>query len=158
MMFTILSALAVMALRIGLYYAGHPLEGTSFMLVHLLALVTIVWFTGHRALTHDRETPFPALLRETFRNAALYALLIGLFLWAYFSWLESDHFAFRIDELVARGMAEGQPEAVIRPRMEAFFTPLNYATISFLALLAAGAFNTLFIGILQHKVLRRFMR
>ncbi len=156
MYFTLFTALAVMALRLALFALDRPAEGTDFMLVHLLAMATVVFFTGHRLLMRDPGTTFPDLLRENFRNAAIYALAMGVFLWIYFAVVEHGSFAARIDELVARGVADGQPEAVIRPRMEQFFTPFNYATISFLAMLAAGAFHTLFIGALQHKVLRRF--
>jgi hypothetical protein len=60
--------------------------------------------------------------------------------------------------MVDRGVAQGQPEEVIRPRMEQFFTPFNYASMTFFALLAVGGFNALVVGLLHHKVLRRFRR
>ena len=60
--------------------------------------------------------------------------------------------------MVAKGVAEGQPENVIRPRMERFFTSFNYTTITFFTMLIAGAFNALLLGALHHKMLRRFTR
>ena len=52
-------------------------------------------------------------------------------------------------------VAEGQPEEVVRQRLEAFFTPFNYASMTFFALLAAGAVNALLVSVLQHRFLRR---
>jgi uncharacterized membrane protein YuzA (DUF378 family) len=46
----------------------------------------------------------------------------------------------------------------MRPRLERFFTPFNYATISFVALFAAGALNALLIGLFHHKLLRGLRR
>lgn len=158
MVLAVLAALAVISLRLILFYTGHPPEGTDFMLVHFLAVVTVVYFTDHRLLLRDAGTPFPFLVREGFKSAALYALLYTAFIWAYYGAIEDGYFAQRVNDMVARGIAEGQPENVIRPRLRQFFTPFNYATITFFALLATGGFNALLIGILHHKVLRRLRR
>lgn len=158
MKLTLLSATAVMAVRLLLHGIGRPAEGTEFMLVHFLAIVTIIFFAGQRLLRTDPRNGFPDLLREGFRHAAVYAVLIGVFLWIYYTFVEADHFRVRIDQLVAQGVEEGQPEDLIRERMERFFTPFNYATITFFALMAVGAFQTLLIGLLHHKLLRRFTR
>jgi hypothetical protein len=156
MTLTLLTALSVIALRLALYFSGRPVEGTEFMLVHFLAVVTLVFFAGHRLLLRDRRAGFPDLLREGFRNAAVYALLMMVFLWMHYNWLEADLFTQKIDERVAMGVAEGQPEELIRERMERFFTPFNYATITFFALLITGAFQAFLIGLVHHKFLRRF--
>jgi hypothetical protein len=158
MILAALTALAVIALRLILFYTGHPPEGTDFMLVHFLAVVTVVFFTDHRLLTTDQRTSFPDLMREGFKSAALYALIFGLFIWIYYRAIEPDHFAQRINIMVQEGLAAGQPESIIRPRLEQFFTPFNYTTITFFALLLTGAFNALAIGLLHHKVLRRLRR
>jgi hypothetical protein len=156
MTLSLLTALAVIALRLILFAMGRPPEGTDFMLVHLLAVVTIVFFTDHTLVGRDVRVPFPTLMREGFKNAALYAVLFGVFIWIYYRTVEAGYFEARIDDMVARGVAEGQPEEVIRPRLTQFFTPFNYATITFFALLIFGAFNALVLGLLHHKLLRRY--
>ncbi|MBK9513706.1 MAG: hypothetical protein IPO05_08770 [Flavobacteriales bacterium] len=95
-------------------------------------------------------------MRDGFKSAALYALLSGSLLLAYYNLVEPEHFRLRVEEMVQRGMAEGQPEDIIRPRLEKFFTPFNYASITFFALLAIGGAQSLVIAILHHKVLRRY--
>jgi hypothetical protein len=152
----LLGVLAVMALRLGLFYSGRPPEGTQFMLVHFLAIVTIVFFTGQRILGRDVRSSFPDLMREGFKSAAIYAVIYGLFLLAYYHWVEPMHFHQRVEDMVARGIADGQPEEVIRPRLEKFFTPFNYASMTFFALLLVGGFNALAVGLLHHKVLRKY--
>ena len=158
MRLALLGVISVMALRLLLFKLGRPPEGTEFMLVHFLALVTIVFFTGQGMIAGDPSTSFPDLMREGFKSAAMYALLFSLFLIAYYRWVEPDHFHLRVEELVARGTADGQPEDVIRPRIEKFFTPFNYASMTFFTLLIAGGFNALAIGMLHHKVLRKLRR
>lgn len=156
MALALITAFAVMALRIGLHLAGIRPEGMDFMLVHFLALVTVIFFSGERILRRHSASGFPELLREGFRTAAAYALALGLFTWVFYLWIDVDHFRLRVDEMVLRGMMEGQPEEIIRPRLEQFFTPFNFATITLFALLVVSGILSLFIAAIQHKVLRRF--
>ncbi len=158
MIFAAIVAFTVMVFRLALYLLGRPVEGMDFMLVHFLAIVTVVFFTGQRMMMRDPWVGFPDLLRNGFRNAALYALMMGTFLWLYYVWVEDGKFEAHVDMMVQRGVAEDQPEEIIRPRMEQFFTPFNYATISFFAMLITGAFQALLIGLVHHKLLRRFTR
>ena len=158
MILAALAAFAVIVLRLFLYYTGHPPEGIDFLIVHCLALATLVFFTDHRLLTTDRTAGFPLLMREGFKSAAVYALIIAVFIWIYYATVEHTYFTHRVNAMVAKGMAEGQPENVIRPRLEKFFTPFNYTSITFFGLLIAGGFNALMLGMLHHKVLRRFRR
>lgn len=148
-------ALAVIALRLVLFYTGRPPEGTEFMIVHFLAVATVVFFTNQRLLARDRYTPFPTLMRDGFKSAAVYALLCTFFIWVYFTYVEDTYFTQRVNEMVAKGIAEGQPENIIRPRMQQFFTPFNYSSITFFTLLITGAFNALLLGVLHHKLLRK---
>lgn len=156
MFLALLTAFTVMALRIGLHLGGIRPEGMDFLLIHFLALVTVIFFSGERLLRHHRPNGFPDLMREGFRNAAAYALLLGLFTWFFYTLVDTDHFRSRVDEMVLRGMLEGQPEEVIRPRLERFFTPFNYATITLFSLLVVSGVLSFVIGLFQHKVLRRF--
>lgn len=157
MALALVTAFAVMALRIGLHLAGVRPEGMDFMLVHFLALVTIIFFSRVRILRRPAAGGgFPELLKEGFRTAAAYALALGIFTWVFYLWIDVDHFRLRVDEMVLRGMMEGQPEEIIRPRLEQFFTPFNYATITLFSLLVVSGFLSLFIAAIQHKLLRRF--
>ena len=104
---------------------------------------------------YDRAS-FPTLMREGFKSAALYALLYGAFICFYYLYVQSGYFAQRVELMVQSGLAEGQPEEIIRPRLTKFFTPFNYASITFFTLLLVGAFDALLVGLLHHKVLRRF--
>lgn len=158
MPFAILTALVVIALRLILHAIGAPPQGTDFMLVHFLAIVTVVFFIDLRLLRRDRAAGFPDLVREGFKGAATYALLMMAFLWVYYTHIESGAFERRIEAMVFKAVEEGQPEDIVRPKLMRFFTPFNYASISFFALLAVGLANALIIGAIHHKLLRRAMR
>lgn len=97
-------------------------------------------------------------MREGFKGAAVYSLLLLAFLWIYFTWIETDSFDRRIEELVFRAVEEGAQEGEARRRFSGFFTPFNYASMSFFALLAISLFNALLLGAMHHKLLRRVMR
>ena len=155
MKLTFFATLSIMALRLVLFSMGRPAEGTEFMLVHFLAIVTVIHVAVARLLRAEPHSGFPDLLREGFRQAALYAVLMLGFLWFHYTQVETGLFQERIDERVEMAVAEGQPEALVRERMERFFTPFNYATITFFALLAVGAVQTFIIGLLHHKLMRR---
>ncbi len=158
MKLALITSFLVIALRFALFKTGHPAEGTDFMFVHFMAIVTLVFFQGKRMLLNDPLTGIADLLREGFKVSAIYALLIGIYLWIHYTYVESAYFGARIDALVALGVAEGNPEELIRERMEKFFTPFNYASMTFFVLLIVGAVNTMLIGLLHHKVLRRITR
>src|SRR5690606_3240028 len=121
MILAFIAAFAVMALRLGLYLAGYPADGLRFMAVHLMAIATIVFFTGHRALARDASTSFPDLLRTGMRDAALYSFLISAFIWLYYGTVETEHFPRRIDDMVDRAVAGGLSEAEFRVRATRFF-------------------------------------
>lgn len=158
MKLSIISVFAVIALRLLLFKLGRPPEGTDFMLVHFLAIVTVVFFAGQQVLNADPRSSFPVLMREGFKSAAIYAVIYCVFLVAYYHWLEPQHFHQRVEDMVARGIADGQPEEIIRPRLEKFFTSFNYASMTFFSLLLSGGFFALAVGMLHHKVLRKFTR
>ncbi|MCB0794576.1 MAG: DUF4199 family protein [Flavobacteriales bacterium] len=152
------AALCVMVLRYGLYAMDRAPEGTSFMLVHLLALVLVIFFSGSAALRNDRESGFPLLVRDGFKAAAIYSLLYAVFIWAFFRRIDATHFPERIGQLVSLAKAEGQPEELVRERLELFFTPTNYATMTFFALLAFSALLALLLGLFHHRWLRHLRR
>jgi hypothetical protein len=158
MMFAVLSALFVAGVRLLMFHWGRPAEGSDMLFVHFMAIATIVFFTGKRALDEYAGTGIGDLLRDGFRNAAVYALITGVVIWWHYSSVEAVNFQLRVEAIVARELEQGHPEDVVRPRIERFFTPFNYASLTFFALLAAGAFNALVIGIIHHKFLRRLRR
>ena len=145
-------------IRLALFHTGRAPEGTDFMLVHFLAIVTVVFFTGQKALADDRETSFPILVRQGLRNASLYALLIGIFLYIFYTRIDTQEFPVKIEERLDLVVQQGGDEEKERERLETMFNPFNYASITFFALLAVGAFNALFLAVIHHKLLRNFRR
>jgi len=149
------TALAVILLRIALFFSGRAPEGVQFMPVHLLALVLVPFFIGHLLLRREPRAPFPMIMRGSFKGAATYALLQGIFIWAYFKGIDVTEFPMKINALVDQAVADGADEAKVRPRLEGFFTPFKYASATFFVLLVIGAINSFVVSLLHHKVLRR---
>ncbi|MCC6542427.1 MAG: hypothetical protein IT225_09425, partial [Flavobacteriales bacterium] len=54
MRLAIIGGIGVVVLRMALFQAGRSPQGMEFMLVHVLAIVTIVFFTGQGILYKDR--------------------------------------------------------------------------------------------------------
>lgn len=128
------------------------------MLVHFLAMVTLIYFTGHRMLLRDPRTRFPDLMRNGFTNAAIYALIMGAFLYIFYTHIDLEEFPRKMEERVAAVVAAGKTEAEARESLSAMFSPFNYASITFFTLLVVGAFNALVIAAVHHKLLRRTIR
>ncbi|HMQ75045.1 MAG TPA: hypothetical protein PKE21_00170 [Flavobacteriales bacterium] len=152
-----LVALASMALRVVLLGVGRAPDPPFYMPVHLLALVLIPFLAARSVLHDEPRSGVPQLFRAGFRAAALYTLSIAAFLLAYYTWMDVTSFPVHINALVDQAVAAGHDEADARSRFERFFTPFNYASLSFFLLLLLGAFNTLLTTLLVHKVLRRMI-
>ena len=73
MALAIITAVVVITLRLILHAIDAPPAGTDFMLVHFLAIATIVFFTDLGLLRKDRAAGFPALVREGFCTARIIA-------------------------------------------------------------------------------------
>ena len=158
MILAALAAFAVAVLRSILFYSGNPAESKTFLLLHVIVVVTVVFFVNNRAMARHADTSFPALMRDGFKAAALYALCIGVFTWIYHAAIDHDTIKGIIENAVADGMRTGATEIAVRSRVEALFTPFNNASITFFGLLLAGAALALLIAVAHHKVLRRFRR
>lgn len=148
-------ALAVMVLRVGLFYGGGALEGPDFMFVHLLALSVTAFFSGHALLGEDRRTTFPALVRAAFMACTVYAVMMGVFIWTYYNAIDLVEFPSKINERVAAVVAAGGNEVKARADLEKLFNPFSYASITFFALLFASLMNALLFSAVHHKLLRR---
>ncbi|MBL8009731.1 MAG: hypothetical protein JNJ64_03910 [Flavobacteriales bacterium] len=148
-------ALAAMALRVVLLGADRAPDPPYFMPVHLLALVIIPFLAAREQLHGEPRSGVPQLFRVGFRATALYTLVMAAFLLAFYTWMDVTSFPVHINALVDQAVAAGHPEAEARSRFERFFTPFNYASLSFFLLLLLGAFNALLTTLLVHKVLRR---
>jgi|688.fasta_scaffold111041_2 hypothetical protein len=148
-------SLAVMALRVGMFYTGRSLEGPQFMFVHLLALSVIAFFAGHAMLGADRSATFPSLVKASFSGCAVYALMMGAFIWVYYSGIDIIEFPSKINERVAAIVAKGGNEAKARAELTSVFNPFSYASITFFGLLFAALGNALLFSAVHHKVLRR---
>ena len=88
----------------------------------------------------------------------LLSLLLGLFIWLFYTYIDTTAVQTRLDDLVLGYMRSGKSEEEVRPSLEQLVTPFNLATISFFALLVVSAILSLVLSAMQHKVFRRFMR
>lgn len=153
----VLVAVAI-ALRIGLHAIDIPVEPFQFWPVHLLSLVLIAYLSGYRQLKLDRQSGFGPLMRDGMRDTVVYAVLIALFSWAFYTYLDTTAFADRNALLVEGLVNDGFSEEQASQKVQGFFTPSNYAGFTFLGLMIVGAVNTLLFALIHHKLLRKFMR
>jgi hypothetical protein len=153
----IIAAVAI-ALRTVLYYAGVRVEAMEFVPVHLLAMVLIAYLSGFLLLRKDPSRGMAELIRAGLRDTAVYALLIAVFAYLFFTYINPDEFVQRNTMMIDEFVKQGHPEAEARAKVERYYSPFSYATITFFGLLLLGVMNTLIFGALHHKVLRRFKR
>jgi len=155
MRYTLLIAFAAITLRWLLHADQAIVDGHTFSPIHLLALLLVVFFAQRGAMQADRNITFPMLVRTGFRNAAVYALLIAVFAYALYVWIDPLYFPIHINERVDLAVADGIAEADARKRFETMFSPFNYATLTLVAFMGAGIVYALLVGAFHHKVLRK---
>ncbi len=156
MKLALLFVLCAIAVRTGLFYAGLEPD-PAVLIFSLMGLITLLTFlSGHLELREEPNAPLPSIFRAGLRGSALFAMLYALFLYFFFTVLNSSEFPLRINSIVHDSVAGGIPEADARKNMEAFFTPGKYAGLTFIGLLSLGAVNALIFAIVQHKFLRKF--
>jgi hypothetical protein len=144
------------AARIGLHAQQRAPEGLSFAFLHLFFLLVIAYFSGHVLLRKEPHAGVPGLLRNSLRDVVLYVSLYAIFIYAFNLTLGAPAFQGRLEELVQQGVASGRPEAHVREKLQSFFTPAGYASMTFFGLLALGVLYALLATGLHHKLLRRF--
>ncbi len=144
------------AIRAGLFYAGVEPD-PAILIFSLMGIITVLTFLcGHLELGEEPNAPLPSIFRAGLRGSAVFALLYTLFLFFFFTVLNTSEFPMRIASMVHDSVAGGIPEADARERIEMFFTPGKYAGMTFIGMLSLGAVNALIFAIVQHKFLRRF--
>ncbi|MBK9075074.1 MAG: hypothetical protein IPL77_08850 [Flavobacteriales bacterium] len=102
------------------------------------------------------EASIMQLFRRACAPSALYVLLTGFFLYAFYTWMDVTSFPWHVNALVDQAVLAGKDEADARARFSEFFSPFNYASLSFFLMLLLAAFNTLLVTVLLHKVVRRW--
>lgn len=158
MRFAFLLTLSAIALRLGLFYAGVRVEAFHFAPVHLFILVLVTFSSGFLLLREDPSRGMGELMRVGVRDAIIYALLIGLFIWLFYSAINVTEFPERNEKLIQGFIAQGHPEQQARDKVNAMYTPRGYALLTFFGLLLSGVLNALIFAALHHKVLRKFRR
>ena len=153
-----ITLLAVIGLRTGLFLAGYHVGPFEFWPAHLLAIVLLSYLAGYRELRDDREATMNDMIRIALRDTVIYAVVIAAFAWVFYTWIDTTAFADRNALLVQGFVEQGFSAEEARTKVGGFFTAANYAGITFLVLLVAGAVDALAMSAIHHKLLRRFMR
>ncbi len=153
-----ITLLTVIGLRTGLHFAGYHVGPFEFWPVHLLAIVLLSYLAGHRELREDRNASLNDMVRIALRDVVLYAVVMAVFAWVFYRWVDPAAFIDRNALLVQGFVEQGFSEEEARKKVGGFFTAANYAGITFLVLLVSGAINALAMSAIHHKLLRRFMR
>lgn len=148
-------ALASLALRTGLYYAGVELAPFKLIPLHLLFIVLIAFFSGHYLLRKDPSRGFGELLRAGFQSEFLYAVLVAVLCWLFYTTIDTTAFSAYNDRLVEGFVEQGHPQGQAREKVDKLYNPFSYAAISFFGSFLAGAFNAIAFAALHHKVLRK---
>lgn len=155
---TLLLAFIAMALRTGLFYAGVRVAPFDFIPVHLLLIVVAMFFSGHLLLRHDPTRGFGELLRASFQSVFVYASLIAVFSWFFYTVVDITAFSSYNAKLVEGFVAQGHPRDQAVEKVGALYNPVSYATLTFFGSFLAGAANAFAFALLHHKVLRNLRR
>lgn len=139
---------------------------------NMLFILLAVFFglRAQRKIDRGTETIFLHDFKNVLQSGVVYALVIGIFTFAYYSWIDKEYLA----QLIERGMqgqdgfdvakmGEGYPqgftnEEIIEKELAAnqlLYSPSLISALTTLALFLLGTFYTIFLVILQRKVLSK---
>ena len=155
MRLTLIIAFAAVLIRWTLHGNGTITDGFTFAPIHLLFLLAVVFLAGWQAMKAEPTLEVPGLFRAGFRAGAIYALIAAVLAYLLYTVIDPLFFPIRINEMIDAAVAEGRTEAEARERVEAFFSPFKYATITLAAFMVIGAVDALVCALLHHKVLRK---
>lgn len=151
-------ALIAAFLRWTLHTNGTLVNGNEFVPVHLFLLLVAVFVAGGKALRADPAQGVPGLWRAGFRAGAVYTLVMAVFVFALYTWIDPVFFALRLEELVDEAVRNGHTAEEARGKFAAFFSPFKYATITLAVFLVVSAIDALVCATLHHKLLRKVVR
>lgn len=154
--FTLVLTLVVATFRAALFWAGVDVKPMSPVPVHLFAIILIAYFSGHFLLNRDPSRQFGELLRAGFQDVVVYAILIAIFTWIFYTFLDTTAFSTYNERLVEGFVAEGYDEIEAREKVGKLYNATSYAAITFFGCFLAGTASSFAFAILHHKVLRRF--
>jgi hypothetical protein len=155
---TVPIALVAVLIRWILHANGTITDGFTFAPIHLLFLLSAVFLAGWKALKSEPALEVPGLFRAGFRAAAVYALIAAVFAYVLYAMIDPLFFPIRINAMIDAAVAQGRSEAEAHEKVEAFFSPFKYATITLAAFMVIGAVDAMVCALLHHKVLRKVMR
>ena len=158
MRIAIILALGASFIRWTLHANGTLTNGGDFVPFHLLFVLVAVFIAGWRLVRTDPDCNVPRLFRAGFQAGAIYTLIISFFAYALYSWIDPTFFPIRVNEMVDQAMAAGRTEAEARERIEGFFSPFKYATITLFSFVVISAVDAFVCAVLHHKLLRPVRR
>lgn len=151
-------ALIAAFLRWTLHTNDGLVNGNDFVPVHLFLLLVAVFVAGWQALRADAAIGIPGLWRSGFRAGAVYTIVVAVFVFALYTWIDPLFFPLRLEEMVDEAVRNGHPADEARQKFGAFFSPFKYATITLAAFLLISAIDALVCAALHHKLLRKIAR
>lgn len=151
----LLFAALVVALRLGLFWAGVELSGFNFGFLLMGMTTLLAFFSGHFLLREEPQAPMPAIFKQGLRHTAFFALLCSALLFAFNRYVDHAAFQMKVNGIIQQAIASGVPEAEARERAGSFFTAESQALLTLVGLLALGAVNAMFFAVVHHKLLRR---
>lgn len=149
----ILFAAVAIVLRVGLHFAGVDLGTRSVIMLHLLLILLGIYFESNAQFSLGRPG-FLDFFKAGMRAGVLYALVIGVFTWFFYSQLIPEVFTERNQALVEA--LEGRDAEEQIEMIETLFTPAKYGQGTFFGYFMISFCYSIIVALFHHKVLVRF--
>ena len=153
--------MTAIAAKLFLYLIGPGQEEMAMytMFVNLLVVLVGTFFTVRQYRIKNPQSGFNSEFKAGMRSAAIFAVLMSVFVLVYYSYIDTHYFEKMIDSRIelAKSSLPDNPDIKIdevRKTGELFFTPRVHATITLFGLTATGAIYSFLLVLLTRKIYR----
>ena len=145
-------ALAAMGLKVFAFYynIGGVDQGKYTIFLHLFLLMAAAYIA---VTSTNKESDWVDQIKAGMKAVSVYAILYCAFLYFHYKYIDTIYFEERISAIVEGIPEDGKNKGI--KKLNSFFTPFNYATITLVSFMASGAVYSFLVTALDRKVLRR---
>jgi hypothetical protein len=151
-MYGVIFAVVASTIRLGMHYSGLESGTRAIILLHLLFVLLAVFFESNRAT----KGVFLEYFKSGMRGGVIYALIIAVFTWLFYSQLVPEIFVERNQALI--DSLEGKDAKDQVEMVKNLFTPAKYGQGTFFGYFMITFCYSLLVAVLQTKVLARFRK
>ncbi|GAB5539454.1 MAG: hypothetical protein Salg2KO_15570 [Salibacteraceae bacterium] len=155
---SIIAALTCVIAKMSYFLILAPDEAwDNYVRLYYLFAFLVALFFGLRSYKKSfLNSDFTHDVKTGMKITSIFALIVALFTWVYYRWINPSYFEQRIEEAIAQAPAESVE--AITSNVELIFNPFTHSTITLFGMMVIGFFYTLIVVLIMRAKPGVFIR